>query len=471
VLSKAVAVLMLPIYTRWLTPADYGVMQLIQMTFEVVTIFAGSRIALGVFHFYHKEEREEARREVLSTAFLMLATTYWLAAAGTSLAAPAIARLVFGEGGEYTTLIRLAATSMAFEGLITVPTLLLRLQDRSKLFVMVSLARLTLQVVLNLIFLIPLKMGLVGVLWSSVVTHALVGTVLGVHLLASVGTRIKASAARAFFHFGIPLVAMQVATFIGTFGDRYFLNRSGSTTDVGLYGLAYQFGFLVANIGFGPFNQVWGPQRFAVAKRSDRDRIISQVFVWLNVALLTFALCVSLFAGDVLRLIAAPAFHTAAAFVPVLCMAYVAQSWAMFLNLGIYVTERTGYFALANWVAAIVAVVGYVVLIPLWLAWGAAVATLMSLSVLCWLSHVFSQRLWRVKYRWGPVIRMAALAVAIGTVSALSPPISLPLSLAFHASLVALYAALLWVLPILTPEEREQVRHHARRLRQRIAAA
>jgi len=457
VLSKAVAFVMLPIYTRWLTPADYGVLQLITMTFEVVTIFAGSRIALGIFHFYHKEESETGRREVLSTAFLLLAGTFALAAVATTFAAPAIARVVFGAGQQYVAFVRLAAASMAFEGLLLVPIALFRLQNRSTTFVFVSLARLCIQVVLNLIFLIPFEMGVFGVLLSSLVTHVVIGLALGVPLLASVGMRFKGRSARAFLRFGAPLMVMQGATFIVTFGDRYFLNRAAGTAEVGLYGLAYQFGFLVSTFGYIPFERVWGPQRFEVAKRPDRDVIFAQVFVYLNVVLISVALGVAVFAGDVLRLIAAPEFHHAAAFIPLLAAAYVFPCWSSHLNLGTYITERPEYYTLAKWVAAVVAIAGYVLLVPRWLAWGAVITTLASLAVDAWLSHMFSQRLWRVEYRWTPIVRLAALAIAVGTISVLLPTMVMPLSIGAHAALYALYLGLLWSLPILTPEERSLI--------------
>ena len=58
VLSKAVSFFMLPIYTRFLTPADYGVMELIEMTLDIISIVAGAQIAIGIFRYYHKAQSE-----------------------------------------------------------------------------------------------------------------------------------------------------------------------------------------------------------------------------------------------------------------------------------------------------------------------------------------------------------------------------------------------------------------------------
>src|SRR5262245_24606408 len=53
-LAKALSFLLLPLYTHFLSPADYGVIQLIEMTFEIVSIVAGARLTVGIFHCYHK---------------------------------------------------------------------------------------------------------------------------------------------------------------------------------------------------------------------------------------------------------------------------------------------------------------------------------------------------------------------------------------------------------------------------------
>ncbi|MGE3595696.1 MAG: lipopolysaccharide biosynthesis protein [Dehalococcoidia bacterium] len=454
VLSKAVSVIMLPIYTRWLTPTDYGALQLITMTFEFVAIIAGSRLALGLFHFYHKAEDDPGRREVLSTAWLLLAVTYWLAAAATFAVAPWIADFVFEGVGRAPTLIRLAAVSMAFEGLMIVPMALCQLNARSSLFVGIGLAKLALQVACNLVFLIPMRMGVMGVLWGSVTTHAVSGVALSIWLFRSARGRFAMRTALPFLRFGVPLVAMNLAMYVATFGDRYFLNRAGSPADVGLYGLAIQFGFLVGTVVYTPFGLIWDPQRFAVAKRPDRDSIFARVFIYISVPLVSMALGIALFAGDVLRVMATPDFLPAAAFVPAIMAAYVLQSWSFFLNIGTFVSEKTEYYTAANWAAAAVAIAGFFLLIPPFLTWGATVTVLIRMCVLCGLTYWFSQRLFPIQYRWGPIFLLACLAIATGLISALLPDLALVPSIAAHCALFAAYALLLWFLPILSREER-----------------
>jgi O-antigen/teichoic acid export membrane protein len=457
VVTKAVSFLMLPVYTRLLTPSDYGVLQLLQMFLEVLSIFAGSRIAYGIFHFYHKAATEEAKRTVLSTAALLLIATFFLAAGIAMATAPGIAGVVFGTGGEYVTYVRLAAISMAFESLLVVPNALFQLQHRSIRFVSFSLTRIGLQLVLNLVFLIPFGMGVTGVLLSGLISNIIVGAYLTGRLFVTVRPSFSWLDARAFLRFGIPLVVMQIATFMFTFGDRYFLNKAGDTNAVGIYGLAYQFGFLVGMIGYMPLEMVWDPQRFAIAKRPDRDAIYSRVLMYFNLTLITTAVLISLFVGDVLRLIAAPAFHSAAIFVPVIVGAYVFQAWGTFFNIGIMITERTHFYTYANWAAALVALGGYLVLIPRYLAWGAALTIVASLGTRFALTYFFSQRLWPIRYEWSPVVRLFGLACGVTILATLAPPLNAFLSVGLHVTIFSAYLLLVWQL-ILREVDRVAIR-------------
>jgi O-antigen/teichoic acid export membrane protein len=455
--TKAVAFLMLPIYLRLLSVADYGILRLVTMFLEVMSIFAGSRIAYGIFHFYHKAADEDSKRRVLSTALLLLTGTFGAAAIVSLLAAPQIAVAVFGEGGRYATYIRLGALSMACEALITVPTALFQLQQKSISYVTVNMLRLVMQIGLNLLLLIPFGMGVTGVLLAGVISNLLLGSVLAARMLWHVGIRFSWPDAQAFLRFGMPLVVMQIATFTFTFGDLYFLKKAGDVTAVGLYGLAYQFGFLVGTISYMPIEMVWDPQRFAVASRPDRDEIYAKVFIYINLSLVSAALGLSLFVGDLLGIIADPEFHAAAVFVPVIVGAYVFQAWGTFFNIGIMLKERTHYWTIANWAAAAVAVAGYLILIPRYLAWGAAITVVASLGTRFWLTHLFSQRLLPIRYEWGPVVRLIAIAVAFAGAAALVPRLSVPASIVVHTVMFGLYVSLVWRL-ILKESDRTAAR-------------
>jgi O-antigen/teichoic acid export membrane protein len=469
--QRALSIVMLPVYTRFMTPSDYGALQLIFMTLEIATIFAGSRIGWGIYRFYHKAKTPEEKNAVLSTALMILAVSFATVGVLIFTFAPTVALVVFGWQGENPVLlVRLGAGSLAFEGLVHVPVSYIMLSHRSKLFVKVSVAKLIFQSILNVIFLIPLGMGAAGVLLSTFIANGTFGLLLSAYLIYNVGRRFSRSAFADLFRFGLPLVHMQIATFILTFGDRYVLNRAADTAAVGIYSLAYIFGFILVIIGYSPFSRVWDPMRFEIAKRDDRDVIYSRVFIYMNLMLVTIGVGIALFTKDLLRIMADPAFHSAADLVPLLLVAYLLHAWTRFHNLGIFIVEKTQYFSAANWVAAGVSVVGYLTLIPLYHGWGAAISTLLAFAIRQVMVYYWSQKLWRVNYQWGPVNRLAAVAVMVCLAGIFAPDTSVPVSIMIRVGLVALYAGAIWSLNILSHADRAFVRRALRSPRRAMAA-
>jgi hypothetical protein len=121
------------------------------------------------------------------------------------------------------------------------------------------------------------------------------------------------------------------------------------------------------------------------------------------------------------------------------------------------ITEKTTYWTIANWAAAVVAMVGYFLLIPKYLAWGAAFTVVASLGTRFWLTHLFSQRLWYIRYEWAPVLRLIAIALLVTAVSLLMPPLNTMPSILVHVTLLAAYLLLVWQL-ILAPTDRNALR-------------
>ena len=469
ILSKAIAFLMLPIYTRYLTPADYGVAALIEMTLDVVAILAGAQVAQGIFRFYHKADSETARRAVVSTALSTLVVSYAAFGAIVFAAAPAISQLVF-ESPERAGLIRLAAGSFALQSFILVPMAFGRVMERSALVVGATILKLVVQVGLNLAFIVGMHMGVRGVFLSTLGANLVLALLLGGWTIRLVGLGIDRNVLRSLVRYGVPLIGVQAATFTMTFSDRYFLQAAGHEATVGLYNLAYQFGFLLLMLGFVPIEMIWGPRRFQVARGDNPGPVLATAFRLINVSVFTIGVGIALFVGDLLRMMATPPFHPAASLVPVLLVAYVFHGWAMMHDIGVLLKERTEFLTVANWVAAVVALIAFAVLVPRWLAAGATVGAVLAFGVRWGLTYYFSQRLWHVQYDWAPILRNALAAGVVCVTSQLLPSMSLVTSLAVHLVLFAAYIALVWLLPILHRDEKAAALRHAARLLRMVSA-
>jgi O-antigen/teichoic acid export membrane protein len=467
--ARAMSFVSLPIMTRLLTPADYGVIQLIEMTFDMLTILAGSRIGGGIYRFYHKAETEEEKHGVLSTALLFLLASFSLIAAAAWFSADWMSQLIF-ESDRYATAIRVASLSFPWMGTMGVTLGYLRMLDRAMSFVLVGLVKSVIQLVMVVVLLGFLGMDLTGVFVATLISNTLTGGWLVWTMLKVTGVSFVPAAARDLLRFGLPLVVTQVASFFTTFADRYFLQKSFGEAEVGLYALGYTFGFLLMQVGYTPFSHVWGPIRFEVAKRDDPSPVIARTFVLINCVFLTVGVALGLFTFDLLRIMSPATFWRAADFVPVILVAYVFHAWSGFFNLGIMIREQTKYITFADWVGAIEALAGYLYLIPLYGSWAAAWSTAAAFGVRVALIHWAAQRLWYVEYDWPPVVRLSVLAVATVVAGLLLPEMSLVTSIAVRTGIMILYGVILWNARIIPDDEKDTLRGWARDPRAAVRA-
>lgn len=279
-------------------------------------------------------------------------------------------------------------------------------------------------------------------------------------VLRRVGICYSQRVATDLYRFGMPLVITQVATFALTFGDRYFLRAATTLDAVGRYTVSYQFAFLLATMAQFPFDMVWESKKHEVAARprAERDAIYARVFVYQNFVLLTFAVGLCLFVRNVLQVMTRSSYWDAAAVVPVLVLAIVLQAWSGWQDTGIQVTERTKWIAIANWAGAAVVLGAYWFLIPRYVAWGAAVATVIGYAVRYTGIYTAAQRLWPVHWAWKPVLLLLMLSVATVLLGLALPQGPLALSISGHIALLVAYLVLAWRLPILSDSDRRAAR-------------
>lgn len=413
ILSRMIAFVMIPVYTRVLTPADYGVLEILALTTDVVSMLAGFGIGLSVTRTLYLHESEAQQRVVASTAaFLLLAIFGSAALIGVIAAAPISVALLgpSASQGDGAGLLRLALLSMMFGGALEVPFAMLRARQRSTQVVGISLARLGLSVLLNIILVVWLRLGVAGVLWSTLITTGSISTFLLVRLLRENGTAFSRPIARQLAAFGAPLVIWNLASFVLHYSDRYFLRVFVSLEMVGLYSLSYKLAMLLSMLVSGPFSDVWIPKSLEIDKSEGEKAkpILRTIIGYYNLVLVAAGLGIALFAGDVIRLITGKQFHAAAGTVPILVLAMVFFGYRSIGQLGAMIRGRSDLIAAGTAVAAVVVTGLNYLLIPRWGVTGAAVATLAAFALEFGVMQALSARV------YGPVAGAGRLLVPVG---------------------------------------------------------
>ena len=445
IIGKVASFVMLPVYTRYLTPADYGVLELLGMTIDVIGMITGIGIVAGVFKFFSAEENPAAKKAVMSTAALgVIALATATTVVGQALA-PELTKLIFGSEGNLLFL-RLYFILFFLQNFEYVPFLLMRAENRSVLFVTINALKLVAMLSLNVFFVVYLRMGIKGVLAGGIITSAAVTVGLTVYLIRSVGIGFSTEKFRQMLTFGSPIVLWSLGSFILVFSDRFFLNHYTNTSTVGIYSLAYKFAFVLSALAYEPFQMIWDVQRFEIAKRPDAQELYSRVFLYMNVILGGVGLALSLFVRDFLYVMSDHAFLPAYRLVPLLIAAQVVFTWAAFWNLGLYISGRTKVMASGAAVLVPITLILNYMLVPWFGIYGAAWATLVAYATrFLWIYH-FAQRYYPIRCDWKDIAKLYGILGAAVALRFAYHPGHLPASIGWSMGLLLISLGLVYTL-------------------------
>jgi O-antigen/teichoic acid export membrane protein len=452
--NRAVGFLMLPVYSRCLTPGEYGVVELIELTIQVAALILGVQSVGGaMIRIFHDSDDPRWRSGVVSTALIGgLALNVLLAMAGFAAAGPISAYILHDPRAE--PLVRMSAVAMVLVNLVEVNLIYLRLLDRVERCVVYSLVQLLVAVGLNVLFLVYFEMGIFGLLVGKLITFALGAGYLMWHTLRDVGIRWNAAAARKMFSFGSPLVLSNMAFFAIHFGDRWILGALHSIEEVGRYALAYRFAFVISLLVGEPFGKVWNVSLYNYTSEPDWKAKFGRVARYLTFALCLTGLGLAVFGGEIIRRMAAPSYHAGAAVLPILILAYVAREMGDFFRNVLYINKQSrlvGRIALAA--AVLNTALNLTLIGPLGM-YGAAYATLAAWSLylgLCWAA---ARREHEIPFTIGSFATALLAGAAIFLAATAMPKLSPVLHLGIQTVMVMQFIAILWLLSYFPAQER-----------------
>ncbi len=456
ILQRCVSFIMLPIYTRCLTPSDYGTIELLSMVLDFVGIILGLRIGQSIFRYYADYETRKDKGEVVSTALWLVASLNIVGVLLIIMGAKPISSMVFGDAGQVKNLLLFSSTLLV-QGFVEIPMAFVRAQQHPKLFVGFSIIKLTLQLSLNILFVVYMQLHVEGVIYSAILSSLFMGGLLGGYTLKQCGMRFSRKKARQLISFSLPLMATGILAFYITFGDRYLLRYfGGGLQEVGVYSLGYKFGFMLMFLIVTPFASIWDSEKYNIAKKETAREEFQSIFVIYSTVVILVCMAISLFVKDLLHIMSAPDFWGAAKIVPIILGGYLANALAQYVNLGILLKNKTIEITYGTLIAAVVISLGYFLLIPSYGGMGAAWATFFAFtSRTAWI-YWRAKRLYDMALHWRPVVILLGLWITV-CICSMYGPTGLPTSLLFNCFLFILVSLLLLYAPILPMTLRAQL--------------
>ncbi|HEX4110320.1 MAG TPA: lipopolysaccharide biosynthesis protein [Solirubrobacteraceae bacterium] len=454
ILSKGLAVLTLPIYTRHVTTADYGAAANLLVFVVLVSIVLRLGVGEAFIRYYFDDDDIERRRRLSRSATGVVAWITSIASVVGVLEAQPLSKLVLGYHD--ATLFSLAVLGLwSFTNLEMVYAQL-RVDARAATYMKASIANVVLTVGATVPLVLFGHLQARGLLLGNFGASGVIVVGLWWALRDRVGWRFRWATVRSMLRFGLPTVPADASVYGLQVADRVYLFRVVSHGAAGLYGVAVQLATIVF-VAVRGFQYAWPPLAYSITDDDEAARLYSLVTTYYAVATGVVVVAVAVLSRWIVRLLSGPQYYHAYRALP-----WLALGWALYGLLLVFVvisgrarrTSRNFPAALAGLVANVVLLV---TLVPrgganLGIA-GAGIALcgayLVNLGFMYWLTR----DIFRVGFEWSRLARIVAVLGGVAVSGSLLLPTHGIGGLALRVLWLGLMPIGLWVTRV--PHEHE----------------
>lgn len=409
-LNRGAAMLLVPLYTRRLAEGRFGVYDLCTTTVLFLVPLFELGLGTAVLRFFHQVDGPGAQRRVFSTsAFILLATS----AVGTvllALFAGPLAGAVFGAAAD-APLIRLLALVTVLTVANNLVLALLRAEEKSAIFAVLSLARAVAGPAAIVYLLVGRGMGVEGILIGDIAGLAVAGLAGAIVCARWFRFEVDFALMRDMLRFGVPLLPAAIGVAVITVSDRYFLRPQIGLDDMEIFSLGAKLGAIIAFLTRA-FQTAWPAAAFQLARQDNGPEVLAKALRLVVFGVCLAALALTAFAPELVRIFGTERYVSAYQYVPWIAFSYCVHMSVMFISTNLAIAHKTMQASLAICAGAAAKLLLNVALIPLYGAWGAAVATFAAFVVELAVMWPLAQRHYRVPFEMGRFAALAGLSAA-----------------------------------------------------------
>lgn len=445
VLPKVIGFLLIPVYTAFLSPADYGILDLAASLGTLLAVLMKFGVPGAVTRFYYDFGEGRALSDYLSTTLWFLLLNGLLIAALVLGAGPWVIELVL-PGLSYFPYVVLVVIAALMAGPANVQLRLLRAREQSAYSAALNTIQALATLGLTVFFVAGLRWGAMGHLLGTALAACVFMLQAVWYLRRNLAGKANLKLLTPSLVYAVGLLPSHLLASVEPIITRSVLSHSHGLVAVGLLAIAVRFTQPLSLL-LTAFTSAYEPVYFATRLDAGADgmqRLAALArSVW--VVALGAALAVTFLGPIGLELMTPPEYHGAAPLVPVLTLAFLARVVYNLLGMEIFFAKKTHMMPLVS-LLAVSAIVGVTFLtVPAYGAIAAAWALVTGAITAMAVATFVSVRMVRLPHDWTSLARSTTLAVAVYALFLLLPAGGLPLRVVLALGALTLFPLLLWL--------------------------
>jgi O-antigen/teichoic acid export membrane protein len=400
ILPQAVSFFLLPIYTHYLTPADYGIISSLQVLNSILTIFFTLAIDRSVYRLYFDHKTETDRKDYLGTITIALFFISCIVLLLVFVFRETVGQIY--KSIQFYPYYSYAILSAFFAVFQIMPKIYFQVNEKAGKFVLISIAQFILNAVFTLWFVVGKVEGAAGMLKGEFFANIIIAPLVLYISYKTINFKFKS---RLFFEslkFSAPIIPGLLSAFVLNLSDRIFIERYFNLAEVGIYSLGYKIAGLIGLVSTS-FLLAYGPIFYKYAN-SENQIIAKEKIAKYNhafiIIVIILSFLISLFSKEAIILLLDPKYKDSYKIIPIIAFGNIVIQITSLFNLMIYQNKKSIALMLIGLTSAGVCILINFILIPIYGMYGAAFATVLSFIIVYLLTWSYAMKCYYVSLEW-----------------------------------------------------------------------
>jgi O-antigen/teichoic acid export membrane protein len=398
-LSRGMALLLLPFYARYLGPAQYGTVELLTLVYVLLNLVLPLEVSQAVARFSPEAPDSQQKARYVSTAVSFTALVFGGLVLVAAFAPLGARSAVLGSAAA-AEVMPLASVWMAVNALFYILLNQLRWDRQAAMYARTSVAFAVVSAGTSVLLIAGLGLGIRGYLWGQLAGCA-AGMLIALHGLRAttrVMPRLDTAELKRMLSFSSPLVISSMAVYLTLYVDRWLLFGWRGGEELGIYAVGYRIASIVT-LAVAGVQLALTPMIYAHYRDPATPQALRKIMRYFLLGSSLFVLLISAFAAEIVSVVAGREYASAGNVVGWLCLGTVLANLYLFAP-GLILAKRTRTIALLGIASATANVVVSLVFIPQVGALGAALGMLSGSAASAALYLSLGERHYRISYEW-----------------------------------------------------------------------
>lgn len=407
VLPQLLNLVLLPLYTRYLNPTEYGIIALVQVYSLILTILCGLSLHGSVSRFYVEYLDDEVRRKkFVSTIFFLLCLVAFFSLFLIDINGQRLINILYSKNKmDYSPYFRIATWTAFLTILIQFLAAILIIEERAKDFFWASIISAFSITILTVLGVVILGKGVLGYLSAFLIGYIFSFIFYFYLTRKNFCLAFDRKLLKGPLNYSIPLIPHALSGYIFMYSDRIILERYVSLAAIGVYALADQVA-RAFKMGVDNFNAAYSPHFLKTASQDkklavEQSNVLAELSVFFLCSLI---LITSIFLPELSRIFIDPKYYMIWSMVPLLASAFIFRSLYCFSSAGLFFEKKTWRVFFITGTSAAVNIFLNLIFVPIYGVMTAVVTTFIAYLVMFVMSYFMAKDIFLTLTRYRKIL-------------------------------------------------------------------